>query len=610
MITQPTYVADFETITRTDGREHVWCWDVCNLITLEHTGDTTIESFIDYINGLKFNSRVYFHNLKFDAGFILDFFANHGYTHIDVKDAKYLKKFQYNSIITEMGQFIKMVLRNGRGKMITILDSLKVLPMKCADVAKAFDLPIAKGEIDYNMPRPVGYIPTDEEWSYVHNDTEIIARALRVMIGEGLSNITISACAFDEYRKIISKKYKTWFGWWENNASLDLDSYIRKAYRGGFCQPNPDYTNKIVDGHIYYHDVNSLYPYVMSYAALPYGEPKAFDGEYQYDPDYPYYVQRIRVDMSVKEDGVPCILWKRGIASEYITDTLDMGDGLPTIELTVTNFDLELIYKNYEIYHLEFLDGYKFKVRRDIFADYISKYNAMKEEATRQGNKGRRQIAKLMNNSLYGKFGQNPRRRKKEPYMEDGVIKFRLGDEEIAKKKKYLPIAVFITAIARYKILTEIGTIGKDNWLYSDTDSIISSLRLPDELIHPTQLGKYDIEYEFKKFKVLGPKTYCGITLDDKKVIKACGCNKEALNKVSIEDFNYDAEVENGRVTLKRVEGGTKIVFGPFKIRNRNKMMKIRETKEKPIEIKDNQRMAFIDKMQGENVFGDKIIQG
>ena len=174
------------------------------------------------------------------------------------------------------------------------------------------------------------------------------------MLDEGHNKITISSCAFQDFQKIIGKKYKIWFGEWESGCDIERDTYIRNAYRGGFCQPNKHYVNTTIKKPVYYNDVNSLYPYVMRNFELPYGEPVFFEGEYKPDDDYPYYVQRIRIDMCVKEDGIPCILYQSTCqGSMYIVDTLEQSEAGGLYEMTVTNFDLELIYKNYDIFKIE-----------------------------------------------------------------------------------------------------------------------------------------------------------------------------------------------------------------------------------------------------------------
>lgn len=570
MITKPSYVADFETITR-NNKECVWLWDVCNIATKKHTTDTTIESFIKWLNDITVATNVYFHNLKFDGSFIIDFMLKAGFTMQNV-DTRRLKKFQFNTLVTEFGQFFQIVYKNRHNKIITFIDSLKLFPFSVDKLAKDFNLPISKGSIDYNMERPEGYIPTDKEIEYCQTDTQIVADCLYTFLSEGHKKITLSSCAFSEYKQIIgTSRYNNWFGWWRGKAPLELDREIRRSYRGGFCQCNEKFINTTIKQPVWYNDVNSLYPYVMRTAYLPYGQPVEFEGEYKQSVEYPYYIQKIKIDMQLKKDGIPCILNKsNGVNCNYVVDTQIQSTAGACMELTLTCFDLELIYRNYEIYHLEFIGGYMFKIRNDMFTDYVDKYYQMKELATVDGNGAKRTIAKLFLNSLYGKFGQNPVRRKKLPFVDyDNKIHFYKSNKEVANKFNYLPVATFITSIARYKVITDIEKVGKQNWVYTDTDSILTTCPLPVEIVDNKELGKYKVEQIFKKCRVLGPKTYWGVNTKNEITAKACGCTKKALKNIPLGKFNYGSKITGGRTTLQTVDGGKKIDFNDFTIKDK-----------------------------------------
>lgn len=576
MLTKPSYVADFETITR-DGKECVWLYDICNLNNLEHRVGTKIEDFINFIDNLEYASRVYFHNLKFDGSFLIDYFLKNGYE-LTKSDNRRIKKNTFTLLVTEFGQFFKITYKNRYGKQIELIDSLKVLQLSVDKLAKDFKLPILKGSIDYNKKRDYDYVPTSKEIEYVKNDTEIVARCLQIFIEQGHDKLTLSSCAFTEYKNIIGRnKYSNWFGGWERKCDLALDTEIRKAYRGGFCQPNVNFINKTIKQPVWYNDVNSLYPFVMSTYDLPYGEPIAFEDKYIFDKEYPYYVQKIKVNMCLRENGIPCILNKsKGVNCNYIVDTQENTSCGSLIELTLTNFDLELMFKNYEIFDIKYCGGYKFRVRNDMFTGYINKFYEMKETATIEGNGALRCIAKLFLNSLYGKFGQNPVRRRKLPYIDiENKVKFYKTEKTISKKFNYLPVAVFITALARYKVINDIMKIGIDNWVYTDTDSILSLTPFPCDMVDDKKLGKYKVEQIFKKCRILGPKTYYGINTRNEITAKACGCNKKALENFPIGKFNFGETVRNGRTTLKTVDGGKKLDFADFTFKDKTKYYKI-----------------------------------
>jgi len=78
--TRLTYVADFETTTDpNDCRVWGWglaCIDYPDSVEIDHT----IDEFIDRISFE--NSVIYFHNLKFDAMFLVYWLLTHDYFHV------------------------------------------------------------------------------------------------------------------------------------------------------------------------------------------------------------------------------------------------------------------------------------------------------------------------------------------------------------------------------------------------------------------------------------------------------------------------------------------------------------------------------------------------
>lgn len=581
-------VADFETTSR-ENKEEVWLWSIYHIKTKMFADGYNIESFIDFINNIGVSADVYFHNLKFDGSFIINHFLQHGCKLAQNENIKYIKKGEFSTLITEMGQFFKITLKNTKGRFINFIDSLKLIPFSAEKIAKDFDLDLVKGKIDYCKYRPYGYKPTDAEIAYCRNDVEIIGKAMKIMLDEGYDKLTLSANAYDVFQKMTKKQnWNKWFGEWETNCDLELDKNIRAAYRGGFCQCNSKYINKTIKQPTYYFDVNSLYPYVMGNYDLPYGQPVEYNGNYKEDPEHPLYIQQISVDMELKEGGIPCILNKNKQLGngKYIIDTAQQADCGNVINLTLTKYDLELMYKNYNIYSIKYIKGWKFKARRDMFVNYVKKYYDMKVKADKSGNRVQRTIAKLFLNSLYGKFGQNPKRAKKYPKLgEDGLIRLKYDPEldesepqyRIAKKFHYLPVAVFITSIARHMIINDILSIGVDNWIYSDTDSIITLVPLPSNRLSQTKLGKYKIEHIMKKFKCLGQKTYYGIDINGKQVVAVAGCSKKALKDLPFGKFEYydtastrrAGVIRNGRTCLRTCVGGKKVMFSDFRLRDK-----------------------------------------
>ena len=252
----------------------------------------------------------------------------------------------------------------------TIYDSLKKLPYPVKVIAKAFNLEIMKGDIDYDAPRPIGHIITDEETAYIKNDIQIVAEALDVQFKQGLDRLTNGSDSLKGFKDSISKKqFEKWFP----ILSLETDTDIRKAYRGGFTWLNDRFKNKEVGEGIVY-DVNSLYPAQMYTRLLPVGRPIFFNGQYQPDKKYPLFIQHIRCQFEIKEGFIPTIQIKKNLRFQE-NEYLKSSNG-EIVDLYMTNIDLEMFFDHYEVVDLEYCSGYMFRGQTGMFKDFIDYWTA------------------------------------------------------------------------------------------------------------------------------------------------------------------------------------------------------------------------------------------
>ena len=219
-----------------------------------------------------------------------------------------------------------------------------------------------------------------------------------------------------------------------------------------------------------------------------------------------------------------------------------------------------------------------------------------------------RTIAKLMLNSLYGKFATTLYVQSKSPFLgEDGIVHYSLGDKE-DKKGVYLPIGAFITAYAREKTIRtsqaiktySIEKYGIDKYIYSDTDSIHTLLPI-EELkqfcdIDPVRLGAWKHEGTFEKARFVRQKCYLEQFYFPKKYKGKCikfykNLQKNCKNKRNIK-LNSFREIKitcagmpkscydfvewkkfktgftcGGKLTFKHVKGGVILVETDFTIK-------------------------------------------
>ena len=566
------YTADFETATWNEFETWVWAWAVCEIGNEENIIiENNIESFIEFCKNQR-NAVFYFHNLKFDSEFIMYYLLTNGYTHIT--DRKEAKDKTFTTLISDSGSFYQLTIyfKKEDKKVIkaTFIDSLKIIPFKVSEIAKAFGLQEQKLEIDYNTERGKNHLLTPEEKDYIKNDVVIVAKALNVLFGEGLEKMTQGSNALHDFQKLLTKRtYKHYFP----ELDIELDSEIRKSYKGGFTYLNPIYKEVDVGSGVVL-DINSLYPSVMRFQKLPYDEPVYYVGKYQEDKVYDLYIQKIRCSFKLKENKLPTIQIKNRFEFKETEYLITSNDEIVT--LTLTSIDLKLFFEQYDVTDLTFEEGWKFKSINGIFDTYIDKWVERKIKASKEGNKGQRTLSKLMLNALYGKFATSLKAQSKIPYIENGVVHYRLGEME-TKKGLYIPIGAFITAYAREKTIRtsqaikdySLKTYGKDLYIYSDTDSIHCLLSI-EELkkfcdIDDYELGKWKHESTFTRARFIRSKCYIE-EIDDELKITCAGLPPTCYKFVNWKNFKTGFKCK-GKLTFTHIKGGVLLKETEFTIK-------------------------------------------
>lgn len=541
------FTADFETTTDPlDCR--VWACGICSIDeTHSFKYGNSLEWFIEFAKN-NTGSTFYFHNLKFDGEFILCYLFEHGYKH--VTDRKKLKTKTFTTLISDKGQFYSLEIcfnkNECKTEKITIYDSLKILPFSVEAIAKGFNLPISKLEIDYDEKREIGHILTPQEIDYLRNDVEIMSRALLTLFNQDLRQMTQGSNALYDYKKIVGKKnFSKWF------PIPDYDFDVRQSYKGGFTYCDPRKQGQDIGAGIVL-DVNSLYPSVMYYQPLPYGEGIFFEGKYEPDKLYNLYVQMFTCQFELKENYIPTIQLKNNLSfmpTAYLSSSED-----EEVTMCLTSVDLELFFEHYHVYNITYHSGWKFKSTTGLFKEYIDKWNAVKMESTLNGNKAMRTLAKLMLNALYGKFALNPNVQSKIPYYDNGIIKYTLGEKE-TRNPIYIPVGTFITAWARHKTITSAQKV-YDRFLYADTDSLhLIGTEIPIGLeVDPIKLGAWKHESTFTRARFVRQKTYIE-EIDGELNITCAGMPSRCYKNVTWNNFIAGSSFE-GKLQFTHVQGG------------------------------------------------------
>lgn len=582
------FTADFETSTEQWGVDtaRVWLWDICD-DKFKHKNGTSIDSFMQHILKVACNYLYGFRNLAYDGVYILSWLLNNGYKHT-TNDTNRMRPKTFKAVISGLGAHYAYAITNEHGCHITIVDTLKYVNMSIAKSAECYKLPVKKGTIDYDLYRPLDYEPTQEEYEYIHNDTEIDMHTIQLNMKAGAYKFTQAGNARYEFKSLFSE------GEWDYLfPKLDIyeDRFLRKAYSGGFVSYNKDYLNKVVyDCHSL--DINSMYPAQMLHRPMPYGYPMYFDGQYKQDDKYPIYVQKLSCCFKLKPNGIAMISTKKTfIKAENLY--LD-NSGITKQVLTLASPDLELFFDNYEVFDIEWLGGYKFMVQQGIeltpeqaskmtvdecieedgkgsyFYEYIKKWRYIKEHEP--SGSALRDYAKRMQNALYGALATAPERKSSMPRLdEQGKVVYDLVQSTSEGSPSYLPAGIFITAWSRHFLIKTIMKY-REHFIYCDTDSLY--LRgvepLPNFAVHKSLYGFFKLEHYITKIKVIGAKRYIYYgrepnQQEDTFHATCCGADNDIKAQFTFENFNLGATFY-GKKSVHNVKGGKHLYITTYRL--------------------------------------------
>lgn len=553
------YAADFETtVYKGQERTDVWSSAFSELFseTEEVTIHHTIKETYDYFSNMKEDVIAYYHNLKFDGAFWLDFLMNEmGYTTAlsEVQcgekkaekwiDNKNMKPKTLKCSISSMGQWYTITIKTNKN-VIELRDSLKLLPFTLARIGKSFNLKYQKLEMEYEGFRFPGCDITDEEKAYIANDVLVLREALEFMFSQGHDKLTIGACCLSEfvngfgkedYDSVFPDIYKIPID--ESYGSPNAGEYVRKSYRGGWCYVVKAKRNEIKTNGTT-ADVNSLYPSMMSSESgnrFPVGRPTFYNMKNSSDTMkkwwlnhilwnantmQQYYFVRFKTRFYLKHGKLPFIQIKNsfrfcGTDSLETSDYYDKKEGRyytqwykpdetgkpvltdTAVTLTMTMIDLKLMLEHYDVVNFELLDFCCFNTEIGLFDDYMEKYKNIKQNSTG----AMRALAKMFLNNLYGKMAASTDSSFKVPLIKpDGVIGLR-DVAENDKKPGYIPVGSAITSYARNFTIRAAQQnyygIDEPGFIYADTDSIHCDLP-PEALkgirVHPTDFCAWKLE--------------------------------------------------------------------------------------------------------------------
>jgi len=421
--------------------------------------------------------------------------------------------------------------------------------IKCLNIQQFFPVSVKKMGDTLGLPKyDIDFrIASDERLlTYCHRDTEIIS----TMFGQWLDYlsdkdlgrlaITLASQAMTTFRyKFLTHKIYI-----HNNPILS--EYERASYHGGRVEIFR--RGKIVGNSIYKLDINSMYPYIMQKYPMPV-EVKGVE----YHPKHSkikelihkyYCIARVAVDTPTPV--YPMVHNNRLIfpIGKYIT-TLSQP---------------ELIYA-YKQGHIASMHSVYYYDTAPIFNGFVDFFYNERQTHKRNNDITRSYCAKILMNSLYGKFGQRRDIEIANEYVDDEEYVSRsvyvvdsnktyreviLGYNRMVYEEKadiakhtFYAIASAVTAYARMYLWEIMSLAGLHNVYYVDTDAIFTNregFRNVYNLIDSRKLGMLDIEEKTHKLILHGAKDY---QFGGKKVIKGIRRDAEKLSNCSYKQTQF-----------------------------------------------------------------------
>lgn len=564
---------------------------------------------------------LYFHNLKFDASHIAYYFQQFGIAYTTV-----------NNVMIKDGMWYALDIVY-KGVTFQLRDSLKLIALPLSDFQKAFGLSIGKQEeIAESWKKNIDSVSSvnyqlrheQEYMKYSMYDIYTLRAGLKAFWKEceckPAKYLTAAQTAFNYWKYTIKKNgyingenidipgiLKEGKKEYVNialgeNINVDLALAANYTYRGGICYLNPNYCSMDIKKHLYYLDYNSLYPSAMI-PATPVHDTRNTIKEFThyYPTGNAEYYTNFTINKDILEDRryigfykIKCSAkLKKNIAVPFMSLGRQYNIGFKMSRMYKTNeflrninetfwinsIDLRMLFRYYDISSIECLEAWIYPPSQTsctIFSDYIAYWGNIKEIAAREGNKALKQVAKIMLNSLYGKFGQAVPDTVTNLSILEGILHIEETLESDNISQNSFPIASCITAYSREQYLDIANQCKQEEYIYGDTDSIVmlesayNRIVKNKNVIDKSKFGFWDLEHTLKRGKFLHQKCYMITDTDDKVEVKCAGASKEVKEKVTYENFQMGFTVA-GAVMLKGVQGigGQILEARPFSIKMR-----------------------------------------
>ena len=561
-----------------------------------NTSDEIIIKCIDDMLKPQNNNHIYYtHNLGgYDIVFILAALRREN-TRKDCKHYIMNSKLRDNKILKTS---ISVKTPSGYSK-ITFIDSYNLLTDNLDNLSKSFGSETKKGLLPYTFIRSdtLNYVGNTPPIEYYKRKNKIITKSeyksifktnwslkdetIKYLEQDLLSLYeimdTFNRYVFIEYniqmtenltisRLALNIFLKLYLGNTElpviNNKSVY--SSIKQAYHGGIVEVYKPYGKKL-----FYYDVNSLYPFVAN-NPMPGAKCDYIESEkpLKLDDLFGFYYAKIKT------------------TNDYLglLPVHNKGLLMPNGEWFDWYFSEELKFVKDCGYEVEVYKGYSFNKVNNVFTKFVK--DLFEKKSKTVGSE--KLINKFLLNSLLGRFGMaidkliteivsmdkynqllstRPMNSTLPLSDEDMLVSYKNEisktittehgldyidvlnhtNKDIEKLHSFDDVAISISAAVTSYARIYMTKIKRDilarggNIYYSDTDSIVTDIELPNNLVG-NDLGQFKLEYKIKEGYFISSKTYCLVPYankSNKPIIKAKGVLDNSLSLANFKDMYF-----------------------------------------------------------------------
>lgn len=384
-----------------------------------------------------------------------------------------------------------------------------------------------KGKVDFEND------PPEKIRAYCKRDVEIVKKAvlkyMQFCSENDLGNfaLTLSSQALNAYRhRFMNEKILI-------HDSEYANKLEREAYYGG--RTECFYIGEVKADTVFSMDINSMYPYVMRQHRYP-----TVYKNYLKNPDLDYVKNQLRTRCIIAEcdldTDVPLYATRLNGKTCFPVGTFTTCLCTRGLETALKSGHIKVVRQA-----VEYESG-------SIFQDYVKYFYALKKRYKASQNTFWYEIVKLFLNSLYGKFGQQYARivvekeccidKLERNYCYDLDTGEHFIEQYLCGKYKriqgkedsmvtFAGIAAHVTEYARFYLWSIIESIGPENVLYCDTDSVFIPEDIVSEIpgyLKGDKLGQLSVEKEMNGLTIHGCKDY---EYENVKVLK--GIRKDAV---------------------------------------------------------------------------------